>query len=125
MPLLYWELGFVPREVSSGLNYWREIPSVWPRFLAWLVRRLPNEQQRLLAFTILAGGLCGLAAVAFHLSIGLLEKLLINRANAAMGHSWIFWTIVTPGLGALAVGLGLQSLGLAWLGRSPAARPVP
>jgi CIC family chloride channel protein len=68
---------------------------------------LPNEQQRLLAFTILAGGVCGLAAVAFHLSIAWLESLFIDRANAAPGHSWIFWTILTPGLGGLVVGLGL------------------
>ncbi len=75
--------------------------------LAWFVRRLPNEQQRLLALTIIAGGLCGLAAVAFHLSIAGLEKLLINHANAAPGYSWIFWTILTPGLGGLIVGVGL------------------
>ena len=57
---------------------------------------MPNERQRLLAFTILAGGLCGLAAVAFHLSIGWAEMLMIDRANAASGHSWIWWTILTP-----------------------------
>ena len=89
------------------MNYWQGIASLWPRFLAWVIGRLPNERQRLLAFTILAGGLCGLAAVAFHLSIGWLEILLINRANAAPGHSWIFWTIFTPGVGGLVVGLGL------------------
>jgi len=89
------------------LNYRQEIASLWPRFLAWLIRRLPNEQKRLLAITILAGGLCGLAAVAFHLSIGWLERLLINRANAATGHSWIVWTILTPGVGGLVAGLGL------------------
>lgn len=86
---------------------WQRLGSFWQRFVAWLIRRLPNEQQRLLAFTVLAGALCGLAAVAFHLSIGLLERLLINRANAATGHSWIFWTIVTPGIGGLIAGLGL------------------
>ncbi len=72
-----------------------------------MLRRLPNEQQRLLAFTILAGGVCGLAAVAFHLSIAWLESLFIDRANAASGHTWIFWTILTPALGGLVVGLGL------------------
>jgi CIC family chloride channel protein len=89
------------------LNLWQGIAGSWPRFLAWFVRRLPNEQQRLLALTIIAGGLCGLAAVAFHLSIAGLEKLLINHANAAPGYSWIFWTILTPGLGGLIVGVGL------------------
>ena len=80
---------------------------LYSRFLAWLTRRMPNERQRLLALTIVAGGACGLAAVAFHLSIGWLEDLLINRANHAHGHTWIFWTILTPGLGGLIAGLGL------------------
>jgi CIC family chloride channel protein len=71
------------------------------------MRRLPNERQRLLAVTILAGGLCGLAAVAFHRSLWWMEALLIDRANAAPGHSWIFWTILTPGLGGLFAGIGL------------------
>jgi hypothetical protein len=51
--------------------------------------RIPSERQRLLVVTILAGGLCGLAAVAFHLSIMGLEVIFIDRANAAPGHSWI------------------------------------
>ncbi len=68
---------------------------------------MADERQRLLAVTILAGGLCGLAAVAFHLSIGWLEALLINRANHAPGYWWIFLTILTPGVGGLIVGLGL------------------
>jgi CIC family chloride channel protein len=77
------------------------------RILAWFIRRLPNEQQRLLALTVVAGGLCGLAAVAFHLSIGWLETLFIDHANSAPGNSWICWTILTPGLGGLVVGIGL------------------
>jgi CIC family chloride channel protein len=89
------------------LDYWQGLTNIWARFFAWFMRRLPNEKQRLLALTILAGGLCGLAAVTFHLSIGWLEKLLINHANTAAGHAWIFWTILTPGLGGLIVGLGL------------------
>ncbi len=80
---------------------------LYARFLAWLMRRLPGERQRLLAVTILAGGLCGLSAVAFHLSIAALETLFIDRANSAPGHSWIWWTIITPGLGGLFAGLGL------------------
>jgi len=83
------------------------ISELYARIFAWLVRRMPSERQRLLAVTILAGGLCGLAAVAFHLSIGWAESLMIDRANAASGHSWIWWTILTPGLGGLIAGLGL------------------
>jgi CIC family chloride channel protein len=80
------------------------------RFYAWLLRRMPTERQRLLAVTILAGGLCGLAAVAFHASIIGLEALMINRANAAHGYTWIGWTIVSPTIGGLIVGLGLTYL---------------
>jgi CIC family chloride channel protein len=74
------------------------------------MRRLPTERQRLLAVTIVAGGLCGLAAVAFHVSIAWAEALMIDRANSAPGHSWIFWTILTPTLGGLFAGLGLTYL---------------
>ena len=94
-------------EGPASLTWSQQIGKAWTRVLAWLIRRVPNERQRLLALTIVAGGLCGLAAVAFHLTIGWLEKLLINHANAAAGHTWIFWTIFTPGLGGLVVGLGL------------------
>jgi CIC family chloride channel protein len=86
---------------------WVGLQGLYSRFYAWLLRRLPTERQRLLVFTILAGGLCGLAAVAFHLSIMGLEALLIDRANAASGHSWIWWTILSPVLGGLVAGVGL------------------
>ena len=78
------------------------------------MRRLPNERQRLLAFTILAGGLCGLAAVAFHMSVAWVEGMLIDRAAAGYsnpsGHTWIAWTILCPALGGLICGLGLYFL---------------
>jgi CIC family chloride channel protein len=89
------------------LKYWVGFGGLISRFYAWLMRRMPNEGQRLLAVTIVAGGLCGLAAVAFHLSIGWAEALFINHANSAPGHSWIWWTILTPALGGLATGLAL------------------
>jgi len=88
-------------------SYWAGLQGLYARFYAWLLRRLPNERQRLLAVTILAGGLCGLAAVAFHLSIMGLEVILIDHANAAPGHSWIWWTIVSPTVGGLIAGIGL------------------
>jgi CIC family chloride channel protein len=89
---------------------WAIVSDISLRFLAWFMRRLPTERQRLLAVTILAGGLCGLAAVAFHLSIGWAENLMIDRANAAPGNSWIWWTILTPALGGIVAGLGLTYL---------------
>jgi len=95
---------------SAKPSYWVGLPSLWSRFLLWLMHRMPNERQRLLAVTILAGGLCGLAAVAFHLSIAGAEAMFIDRANAAPGHSWIWWTILSPAMGGLVAGLGLTYL---------------
>ena len=94
-------------EVFPELKYWVGIEGLFSRLVAWVMGRMPNERQRLLALTILAGGLCGLAAVAFHISTLRLEALCINIATAAPGHSWIWWTILTPALGGLAAGLGL------------------
>ena len=88
-------------------SYWGGLQGFYHRFYAWLLRRMPTERQRLLAVTILAGGLCGLAAVAFHLSIMGLEALLIDRANGAAGHSWIWWTVLCPAVGGLVAGVGL------------------
>jgi CIC family chloride channel protein len=96
----------IPEE-SPERSYWVGFPGLSTHFLAWLMRRVPSERQRLLGVTILAGGFCGLAAVAFHLSISWLEAHLIDRANAAHGYSWVWWTILTPGVGGLVVGLGL------------------
>jgi len=86
---------------------WAGLRGLYARFYAWLLLRIPSERQRLLVVTILAGGLCGLAAVAFHLSIMGLEVIFIDRANAAPGHSWIWWTIVSPTIGGLVAGIGL------------------
>jgi chloride channel protein, CIC family len=88
-------------------SYWMSLQAFYLRFNAWLLRRMPTERQRLLVVTILAGGLCGLTAVAFHLSIMGLEVLLINRANHAPGYSWILWTILCPTVGGMVAGVGL------------------
>jgi CIC family chloride channel protein len=89
------------------LSYWIGLRRPYNRLFAWLVRRVPSERQRTLVVTIVAGGLCGLAAVLFHRSIGWVEILLIDRATSAPGHSWILWTILCPALGGLVAGLGL------------------
>jgi chloride channel protein, CIC family len=96
------------------LSYWAGLQGLYVRLMSWLMRRMPNERQRLLAFTILAGGLCGLAAVAFHMSVAWLEGFMIDRAAAGHAtsgsHSWIAWTILSPALGGLICGLGLYYL---------------
>jgi CIC family chloride channel protein len=94
-------------EGLAAFNSWKGLVSLYVRLLAWLMGRMPSERQRLLAVTILAGGLCGLAAVGFHKSIGWAEVLMIDRANAAPGYSWILWTILSPAVGGLIAGIGL------------------
>jgi chloride channel protein, CIC family len=94
-------------EVSPELNQWAAVEGLFPRFYAWLLRRLPSERQRVLATTIVAGGMCGLAACAFHISVTKLYGVLIDRAASAHGYAWIWWTILTPAAGGLLVGLGL------------------
>lgn len=108
-PLCFYteSLTFPTSQKMSERSRWTGLLALYARCYAWLLRRLPSERQRLLAVTIVAGGLCGLAAVAFHLSIMALEALLIERANTAPGHSWILWTILSPTIGGVVVGVGL------------------
>jgi CIC family chloride channel protein len=107
-------------EEMVGPGYWVGFQGLLQRLYAWLLRRMPTERQRLLAVTILAGGLCGLAAVAFHLSIMGLEALLIDRANAAPGLSWMWLTILCPAIGGLIVGVGLT-----WFAPAAAGSGIP
>lgn len=76
--------------------------------LRLFLRVLPTERQRVFALTIVIGVLCGLAAVAFHLAIRATESRLVERAMHASGHSWVWWTILTPMLGGLLSGVLLQ-----------------
>jgi CIC family chloride channel protein len=72
------------------------------------IRFAPTEAQRLFFLTIMIGIVCGLAAVAFHVSITLASHVLIDQAMSAPGRTWIGWTLATPTLGALACGVLLQ-----------------
>jgi len=56
----------------------------------------------------LIGGICGLAAVGFHLLINLVSRWAIDPALAAPGYAWIGWTLLVPTLGGLASGALLQ-----------------
>jgi chloride channel protein, CIC family len=78
------------------------------RLDALLVRLTPSESQRLLVVTIISGGLCGLAAVSFHVGIDAALASLSNRALAAPNLGWIFWGILTPALGGLVAGLAMH-----------------
>jgi CIC family chloride channel protein len=90
------------RRLKKFLRVWR---------LYWLraqLRLVPTEAQRLFALTIVIGGLCGLAAVAFHLAIDVAEHQLIERAMSAPHGAWRVWTIVTPVIGGVIAGALLQ-----------------
>ncbi|HVO20647.1 MAG TPA: chloride channel protein [Anaeromyxobacter sp.] len=77
----------------------------------WLRLRVTiTEQHKLFGLTVVIGGLCGLAAVAFHLTINLVSRLAIDPALAAPGRSWIPWTLMVPTLGGLVSGLILERI---------------
>ncbi len=83
--------------------------SLWRIQVARGVRRLvPSESQRLFAMTLVIGGACGLAAVGFHFAIAFGERMMIQRALAAPGWSWMVWGVLSPALGGLVGGVLLQ-----------------
>jgi len=86
------------------------VNTAWLRTrLAGLMARVtPTERQRLLGLTVISGGLCGMAAVAFHRAMSGTEALLIDRALSAPAYSWVWCTILIPALGGLIAGLALH-----------------
>ncbi|MFL6373679.1 MAG: chloride channel protein [Pyrinomonadaceae bacterium] len=72
------------------------------RVLGAFDRVLPSESQRVFALTLIVGAACGVAAVAFHLSIIWAEELLISRATASEHYGWL--AILTPVAGGLLGG---------------------
>ncbi|HTX17166.1 MAG TPA: chloride channel protein [Bacteroidota bacterium] len=80
------------------------------RILAIYQRLVPTESQRLFGVTIIAGAVCGLAAVAFHLSIKLIEGYTINRALTSSAATAPVWILLIPALGALLCGIVLTTL---------------
>ena len=90
------------KQVSRTLRLWRLY------LLKLEIRLAPTEAQRLFLLTIAIGAVCGLAAVAFHLSIDFFEAHLIEPALRSPGNSWIPWTIATPLAGGLVCGALLE-----------------
>lgn len=84
--------------MTTSVPFWR----------ATALRFTPTERQRLFGLTIAIGGVCGLAAVAFHLGIRAVEHQAIDRAFAGPGGTWIGWVLLVPTAGALAAGLVLH-----------------
>jgi CIC family chloride channel protein len=90
-------------EIFDVLRSRLQIGSV--RLLVIYNKIVPSENQRLFILTLIIGAVCGFAAVAFHLTIKLLEGYLINRALATAYPSSALWIILTPALGGLVCGL--------------------
>ncbi|HUL61265.1 MAG TPA: chloride channel protein [Anaeromyxobacteraceae bacterium] len=88
---------------GTGLRLFRSLRGRLQR-----LRVAVTERHKLFVLTLLIGGLCGLAAVAFHLTINLVTRLAIDPAMAAPGHAWIPWTLVVPTMGGLASGVLLR-----------------
>jgi H+/Cl- antiporter ClcA len=85
-------------------RYRRQLARLRQRTRVALRRYLPSESQHLFALTLAVGVVCGLVAVAFHLTIQAAEHLLIERALATQGTSRIVWTLLCPTLGGLLAG---------------------
>jgi len=73
--------------------------------------RIPlRENQKIYILTLLIGGLCGLAAVSFHLLLDFFQSHVIYAA-AATAHWWrIPALIIIPVVGGLIAGAGLYFL---------------
>ncbi len=72
-----------------------------------------SDQNRVFAITLLAGGVCGLVAVTFHLAIRFCEKHILERFVTGDGWGWIVWCITLPTLGGLVAGVALRWFPLA------------
>ena len=86
-PALEAALGRPRRERSSFATrvskQARRALRLWRLYLLRLeIRLAPTEPQRLFLLTVAIGGLCGLAAVAFHFSIDFLAKPYVSTELA-------------------------------------------
>lgn len=75
------------------------------RLLRLFVQFIPNESQRVFILTLIIGAVCGVAAVAFHLSIIWAEGLLIQPALLSAENGGIVLPILIPALGGLLSGI--------------------
>lgn len=90
------------RGLKTGLRSFREIPD-------WLRWRF-TDAQRFLLLCIIAGVLCGLAGVGFHLSIHWVYDTWSHSFRGTMGWQKITLMIASPAIAGLVVGLILQYL---------------
>lgn len=73
--------------------------------------RIPlRENQKIYILTLLIGGLCGLAAVSFHLLLDFFQSRIIYAAAASPAWWRIPALIIIPAIGGLIAGAGLYLL---------------
>lgn len=88
----------------------RRLNAINIEFLRIFIRLVPSENQRVFGLTLIIGVVCGLAAVAFHLTIRFAEEHLIELALVASGYSWMWLTILVPTTGGLVCGWLLENV---------------
>ena len=92
----------VRARVGVWLSRWQTMNQAALRLFLPLIA---SERQRVFALTLLTGALCGIAAVAFHLSIRATAGLLIERAAHAQRPAWMLWVLLLPTLGGIISGV--------------------
>ena len=95
-----------PRSLGARLRRLLRLRRLY--FLRAELRWAPTQAQRLFALTVIIGVVCGLAAVAFHISLRVASQFAIDRAMSAQGYSWIFLTLLVPTVGAVLSGILLM-----------------
>ncbi|MEZ5427733.1 MAG: chloride channel protein [Pyrinomonadaceae bacterium] len=88
----------------------RRLHAINIEILRLSIRLIPSESQRVFGLTLIIGVVCGLAAVAFHLTIRFAEDHLIEAAMNSPGYRWIWLTILVPVVGGLICGWFLEKV---------------
>ncbi len=91
--------------LRSIVSYLRPLGT---RALQRFLSLAPTERHRLFVLTVVIGGVCGLAAVAFHSAIRWSSRMFLERTMAAPDHTWVLWALATPTIGALVAGVLLE-----------------
>ena len=94
---------------SSSSSYLKQRPVIWTELPRWL-RYHFSDTQRYLILWILVGLICGLVAVAFHLSIQFTFQTIWNISQKYSIHGLPWLMIVFPTIAGLLVGIILHKL---------------
>lgn len=101
--------------VKRSWRYYRRLIRLrWQAFklklLSFSIKFIPKEEQRVFILTLIIGLVCGLAAVAFHLTILKSEDYLIDSLLNSSAGTNLLLIILMPTIGGLLSGFLLSSL---------------